>query len=101
MPLLEVGSMDLVKTGFEVMPEEKLVKVKIAKPKTPEAELRTNKDGKSKTLSFGIKVGWYSGVQYCQRARKTMLLGILSKMGNLARLSRRKPCTMRGIISVT
>jgi len=63
MPLLEVGSMDSVKTGFEVMPEEKLVKVRIAKPKSPEAELRLNKDGKSKTLSFGCEIleGQYKG----------------------------------------
>ena len=29
MPQLEVGSMDQVKTGYEVLPEEKKVKVKV------------------------------------------------------------------------
>ena len=56
MPLLEVGSMDQVKTGYEVLPEEKKVKVKVLQPDKPEMELRVNKDGKSKTLSFALEV---------------------------------------------
>lgn len=63
MPKLEVGSMDDIKTGFEVMPEQKKVRVRVIAPSEGQSEVYNDPDGRFAIAKFNLQIveGQYAG----------------------------------------
>lgn len=91
MPQLEVGSLDDIKTGFEPIPAQKKIKVRVEAPATAEdkqREVYEGKDGKFKMAKFSLKIteGPFAGrfvrlSVFTHVARETYLTWNLQKEG--------------------
>lgn len=56
MPKLEVGSMDSIKTGFEAIPEQKKVRVKVVPPAEGQSEVYNDPEGRFAIAKFNLQI---------------------------------------------